>query len=73
MVLQLNVTIDSNDKSNFPLKLLLTDRQVSGIPKAFANNSWANIKLSTTQLSKIVQPGGFLGRLLGPLSKFGFS
>ena len=39
--------------------------------KAFANNSSANIKLSKTQLHKIGQSGGFLGRLLGPLFKTG--
>ena len=39
--------------------------------KAFTNNSPANIKLSKTQLHKIVQSGGFLGRLLRPLLKPG--
>ena len=29
---------DSNDKSNFPHELLLTNRQVSSIRKVFANN-----------------------------------
>ena len=33
--------------------------------------SSANIKLSKTQLHKIGQSGGFLGRLLGPLPKTG--
>ena len=33
------------------------------------NNSLANVKLSRTQLSKNVQSGGLLGRLLGPLLK----
>ena len=37
--------------------------------QAFANNSLANIKLSKTQLHKIAQSGGFLGKLLGPLLK----
>ena len=37
--------------------------------KDFANGSSANIKLSKTQLYKIGQSGGFLGRLLGPLLK----
>ena len=50
----------SNDKTNFPHKLLLTNRQVSKIIKAFANDLSANIKFSKTQLSKIVQLGGFL-------------
>ena len=30
-----------------------------------------NVKLSKAQISKIIQSGGFLGRLLGPLSKTG--
>ena len=49
-----NKVVDSNDETNFSPKLLLIDRQVSGIRKTFANNSSANIKLSKTQLSKIV-------------------
>ena len=39
--------------------------------KVFANNSSTHIKLSKTQLSKMIQSGGFLGRLLGPLLKTG--
>ena len=53
------------------INLLLTDRQVSHIRKAFGNNSAADIKLSKTQLSKMIQSGGFLGKLLGPLLKTG--
>ena len=41
------------------------------LSKAFANNSSANIKLSNTQLHKIGQAGGFLGRLLKLLIKTG--
>ena len=41
--------------------LLVTDTQVSRLHKAFANNSPANIKLSKTQLSKMVQLDEFLG------------
>ena len=37
--------------------------------KALANGSSANINLSKTRLHKIVNLGGFLGRLLGPLLK----
>ena len=58
-----------NNETNFPHELLLTDRQVSNICKAFANNSSIDIKLSKTQLSKIIQSGGFLNKLLGPLLK----
>ena len=62
---------DSNDKGNFPHELLLTDRQVSSIRKAFSNNSSVDIKFPKTQLSKMIQLGGFLGKLLGPLLKRG--
>ena len=51
--------------------MLLTDRQVANLRKAFANNSSADIKLSKTQLSKTIQSGGFLSRLLGPLLNTG--
>ena len=61
----------SNDEINFPHKLLLINTQVSKLPKDFANGSLANIKLSKTQLHKIGQSRGFLGRLLGPLLKTG--
>ena len=60
-----------DNEANFPHKLLLTNTQVSNLRKAFANNSSANIKLSKTQLSKMMQSRGFLGRLLGPLLKTG--
>ena len=66
-----NMIGDSIDKANFPHELLLTGRQVSSIRKAFANNPAINIKLSKTQLSKMIQSGGFLVRLLGPLLKIG--
>ena len=36
---------------------------------AFANNSSTNVKLSKTELHKILQSGGFLGKFLGPLLK----
>ena len=62
---------NSNDNTNFPNELLLTNRQVANIRKAFANHSSTDIKLSKTQLSKMIQSGGFLGRLLGPLLKTG--
>ena len=43
---------DSNDKGNFPHELLLTDRQVSSIGKAFSNNSLADIKFSRFNYQK---------------------
>ena len=63
---------NSNDETNFPHKLLFTNTQVSRVCKAFANNSSANIKLLKAQLSKIVQLGGFLDRILEPLLETDF-
>ena len=59
---------NSNDNTNLPHELLLTNRQVANIRKAFANHSSIDIKLSKTQLSKMIQSGGFLGNLLGKLA-----
>ena len=64
-----NRVSNSNDNTNYPHELLLTNRQVANIRKAFANHSSIDIKLSKTQLSKMIQSGGFLGKLLGPLMK----
>ena len=52
-------------------KLFVNNTNVLRFCKAFANNSSANIELSKTQLHKIGQSGGFLGRFLGPLLKTG--
>ena len=71
VVLRLSSNMIGDNEANFPHQLLLTNTQVSNLRKAFANNSSANIKLSKTQLSKMIQSGGFLGRLLGPLLKTG--
>ena len=64
-----NMIGNSDDKTSFPHRLLLTNRQVANLHKAFANYLSTDIKLSKTQLSKMIQSGGFLGRLLGPLLK----
>ena len=66
-----NMIGNSDDETNFPHKLLLTNRQLANLCKAFANYLLIDIKLSKTQLSKMVQSGGFLGILLGPLLKMG--
>ena len=62
---------NSEYETNFPHKLLLTNRQVANLRKAFANYISTDIKLSKDQLSKMIQSGGFLGRLLSPLLKTG--
>ena len=71
VVLRLSSNMIGDNESNFPHKLLLTNRQVTNLQKAFANYLSADIKLSKTQLSKRIQSGGFLGRLLGPLVRTG--
>ena len=66
-----NMVGNSGDNTNFPHELLLTNTQVENLCKAFANHLSSNIKLSKTQLSKMIQSGGFLGKLLGPLLRTG--
>ena len=71
VVLRLSSNMIGDNKTNFLHKLLLTNRKVANIRKAFANNSSADIKLTKTRLSKMIQSGGFFGRLIGPLLKTG--
>ena len=66
VVLRLTSNMIGENETNFPHKLL-TNRQVSNLRKAFANHLSTDIKLSKTQLSKIIQSG----RLLSPLLKTG--
>ena len=66
-----NMVGNSDGETNFPHELLLTNRQVANLRKAFAHYLSTDIKLSKTQLSKMVQSGGFLDRLLGLLLKTG--
>ena len=44
---------NSNDNINFPHELLLTNRQVANIRKAFANHPSTDIKLSKNSIIKI--------------------
>ena len=46
-----------NHETNLSHKLLLTNRQVSNLCKAFAKYLSAEIKLSKTQLSNMIQSG----------------
>ena len=57
--------------NDLPHELLLTTRQKAKIRNTFNNNTSTDIKLSKAQINKISQSGGFLGKLLGPLSKTG--
>ena len=71
VVLRLSSNMIGDDESNFPHKLILTNRQVANLRKAFADKSSTDVKLSKTQISKMIQSGGFIGRLFGPLLKAG--
>ena len=59
------------NRNILPHELLLTTRQTTKLRNTIENNMSTDIKLSKAQISKIIQSGGFLGRLLGPLLKTG--
>ena len=44
----------NNNKTNFRHQLLLTNKRVANICKAFTNHSSTKIKLSKSQLSKMI-------------------
>ena len=68
----LRLGIRNFNKDKTPHELLLTTRQNTKLRNALNNNSATNIKLSKAQI-KLIQSGGFLGKLLsklaGPLMK----
>ena len=66
-----NIIGNSVDNTNFLHELLSTNRQVANLRKAFAKNTSTDIKLSKTQLLRMIQSGGFLVKLLGPLLRSG--
>ena len=68
---RLSSNMTGDDETNFPHRLMLTDRKVASLHKAFSNKSSTNLKFSKSHLYKIIQSGLFLGRLLGPLLKVG--
>ena len=49
VVLRLSSSMVGDDETNFPYKLLLTNRQAANLRKAFVNKSLVDIKLSKTQ------------------------
>ena len=55
--------------NNLPHELLLATRHTTKLRNATENNMSTDIKLSKPQISKIIQSGGFLGKILGPLLK----
>ena len=49
-----------DDETNFQHRLLLINRQNANICKSFENNLSTDTKLSKTQISKMIEPEGFL-------------
>ena len=60
VVLILSSNMIGDDETNYTHKLLLTNSQVSNLRKAFANKSSTDIKLSKTQISKMMHREDFL-------------
>ena len=69
ITLRLSLEMIDTINNNFSHNLLLTNRQVASLHRAFVNNSSKDVKLTNTQISKIIQLDRFLGRLLRPLMK----
>ena len=69
----LRLGIKNFNKDEHPHELLLTTRQNTKLRNAINNNSATDMKLSKAQIQKIIQSGGYLGKLLsklgGPLMK----
>ena len=67
----LRIVVKNFNKEDLPHELLLTTRHTTKLRNAINNNMSTDIKLSKVQIKKIIQSGGFLGKLLGPLLKTG--
>ena len=69
----LRIGIKIFNKDELPHELLLTTRQSTKLRNTINNNMAADLKLSKAQIKKLIQSGGFLGKLLsklaGPLMK----
>ena len=70
---RLRLDIKNFNKDELLHELLLTTRPNAKLRNAINNNSATDIKLSKVQIKKLIQSGGFLGKLLsklaGPLMK----
>ena len=66
-ILRLNNKNFENEE--LPHELFVITRQITKIRNVFANNLSTDMKLSKTQISKIIQSGGSFDSLLGNLGK----
>ena len=71
VVLRLSSNMIGDNENNFPHKLLLTNRQVSSLRKAFSNHLSTYIKLSNTQLQYPLLKTGLplMKNIIKPLAK----
>ena len=64
----LRISLKMFDGNDLPHELLLTRRQKTKLRTAFNDNMSVDIKFSKAQISRIIQPGGFLESLLSKLA-----
>ena len=64
----LRLGITNFNKDELPHELLLTNRQNTKLRNAINNNLATDIRLSKAQIKKLIQSGGFLGKLLSKLA-----
>ena len=64
----LRLGIRNFNKDEHPHELLLSTRQNTKLRNALNNNSATDIKLCKAQVIKIIQSGGFLGKLISKLA-----
>ena len=66
--LVLRLSIKNFNKDELPHELFLTTRQSTKLRNAINNSMSTDIKFSKAQLKKLIQSGGFLGKLLGKIA-----
>ena len=66
----LRISLKMFNLNNSPDELFTT-RQKTKVRNAFNNNMSTDLNFSKAQINKIIQFGGFLSKLLGPLLKTG--
>ena len=64
----LRINFKMFDTNDSPHELLLTTRQKTKLRNASNNKTSADLKLSKTQIVKMIKSGGFLGSLLSKLA-----
>ena len=63
----LRLDIKNFNKDELPHELLLTTRQNTKLRNAINNNLATDLKLRKAEIKKLIESGGFLGKLLSKL------